>query len=434
MGNQRKSVKIIALLLALIMVLTLFTGIFATIVQGRSLTDIDQQINQTRNELNNLEGQTGQLQSQMDEVNGRLSELRDQEGSYLEELSVLQERLRLLQEQIDLTEAQIALYMALIAEKEIRVAEAIAREEEQLALYRQRVRAMEERGPTSYLQIFLRARSFSDLVARLHDVEEIMASDQRVAEQLERYRVAVQAYKAELLAEQTELEILVARLEADRVLLQRESDEVEARIREVEARIEAQEIEYAELEAEQRRIEAEILARAQDLSALSTERTAAIRELERQAQAGGNPGGGGMGGTPALPGTGNFIWPSDFTHNVTSHFGNRPGPFGGPIEFHTGIDIAAHGIEGTNVLAAASGYVTFSGWSGGFGNFIMIRHGDGYYTAYAHQSANLVTVGQNVVQGQVIGLVGSTGWSTGPHIHFEIIRNGVRVDPMIYFR
>jgi murein DD-endopeptidase MepM/ murein hydrolase activator NlpD len=82
--------------------------------------------------------------------------------------------------------------------------------------------------------------------------------------------------------------------------------------------------------------------------------------------------------------------------------------------------------------------VSFSGWSGGFGNFIMIRHGslggDIYYTAYAHQSANLVSVGQNVVQGQVIGLVGSTGWSTGPHIHFEIIRNGVRVNPMLYFQ
>ena len=439
MQRQRRSVKIIAFLLAIVMVVTLFGGIFASVfgARARSLTDIDRQINETRGQLNDLESQTSQLQAQMSGLAGTLATLRDQEGGYLEELAILQEQLLLLQEKIELTEAQIALYISLIEDKEERVMEATLREEEQLELYLRRLRSMEERGPVSYLQIFLRAQSFSDLIARIHDAEEIIAFDQRVAEQLERYRVAVQEYKAELLAEQDELEVLVARLEIERADLQAKSAEVEERIREVEAKIEANMIALAELEAEEARIAAEILARAQDLSALSTEREEAIRELERQAQAGGHPGGGGMGGTPARPGTGHFVWPSDFTTNVTSHFGYRARPFGGGSEFHTGIDIAAAGIYGTNVLASASGYVTFSGWSAGFGNFIMIRHGslggDIYYTAYAHQSANLVSPGQNVVQGQVIGLVGSTGWSTGPHIHFEIIRNGVRVNPMLYF-
>jgi len=417
------------------MVLTLFTGIFASLVQGRSIADIDREIHDTRSQLSDLRDQAGYLRGEMAEIGGVLELLREQEGGYLEELAVLQEHLLLLQEQIELTEWQIELYLRMIADMQLRVDEAIAREEEQLALFRQRVRAMEERGPMSRIQIFLQARSFSDLVARIHDAEEIMAFDQRVGEQLERYRAAVQEYKEELLADQDELEILIAQLEIDRAELERERTEVEERIAAVELLIEEQMIAYEELAAEMTRMENEILNRAQSLAALDEARLEAIRELERQARAGNHPG---MGGTPARQGTGSFVWPSDFTRNVTSPFGNRARPMGSGYEFHTGIDIAAGGINNTNVLAAASGYVTFSGWSAGFGNFIMIRHGnlggDVYYTAYAHMNTNLVARGQNVVQGQVIGLVGSTGWSTGPHIHFEIIRNGTRVDPMLYFQ
>ena len=431
--QKKRTVQIVALILAILMVLTLFTGIIHSLTaQGRSLADIEREINNARGQINSLQGQGAGVDSRLAEVGARLASLREQEGVYLEELAALQEQLELLRERIRLTEEQIAIYQQMIVDKEERLAEAIQREEDQLELYRRRIRAMEERGSISYIQILLSARSFSDLITRINDAGEVMAADQRIAEALERYRVAVQIYRDELEADRVELEILIARLEVERDQLQQDEALLLELIRQLEERIREDEATRAALQEERDRIDAQILAHAQDLSALDAARTEAIRELERQAAAGGNPGGGGMGGTPARRGSGSFIWPSDSSTRVTSGFGPRPSPGGIGSTNHGGIDIGAR--HGTNVLAAASGYVSFSGWSGGFGNFIMIRHGNGYYTAYAHMSTNLVSRGQNVVQGQVIGLVGSTGNSTGPHIHFEIIRNGVRVDPMIYFR
>ncbi|MCL2588137.1 MAG: peptidoglycan DD-metalloendopeptidase family protein [Oscillospiraceae bacterium] len=435
MRNQKKFVTIMALVLAILMVLTMFTGIFANLMaQGRSIADIDREINEARSQMNQLQSQSNQIQEQMAGIAGRLATLREQEGSYLEELAVLQEQLQLLEERIELTEAQIGLYMLMIADMEVRLEEAIEREEEQLALYRRRVRAMEERGPTSYIQLLLQARSFSDLIARIHDAEEIMAFDQRVGEQLERYRLAVHEYKIELVEERTELEILVARLEVERAQLDEERAEVQERIDEIEARIEAHEIEFEELYAEQERMAREIQRHTANLGNLDAARQQALRDMENQVGAGGGGGGGGgMGGTPVRQGTGRFIWPSDFTGNVTSGFGPRQSPGGIGSRNHQGIDIAAPGINGTNVLAAASGVVTMSGWNGGFGNFIVINHGSGYATLYAHNSSNLVRAGDNVVQGTIIGRVGSTGNSTGPHIHFEVHRNGVPVNPMQFF-
>ena len=423
----------IALILAILMLLTLFTGIVTSLnVFGRSLNDIDREINNARSQLSNLQNRTDEIQGEISGIAAQLAELREQEDAYLEELSILQEQLLLLEEQIELTEEQIDIYKRLIVDKELRLEDAIQREEDQLELYIQRVRSMEERGELSYIQILLSARSFSDLITRMHDAQAVIDSDQLLVEALERYRVAVGEFKEELEEDREALEILIAQLEEDRAILDAEREIVQTRIDEIEARIEAQEIAILALYEEEERLAAEILRRAQDLSDLDEERRAAIRELEL------NPPAGGMGGTPALPGSAHFTWPSDFTHRVSSGFGPRQSPGGIGSRFHQGIDIAAPGINGTNVLAAASGYVTFSGWSGGYGNFIMISHGNiggnVYFTAYGHNSSNLVSRGANVIQGQVIGLVGSTGNSTGPHIHFEIIRNGVRIDPMIYFR
>ena len=439
--RKKNSVKILALILAILMVLTLFTGIIASLRAdgtGRTPAEIQREIDHARGQISNLEGQTAAIDAQIEENEALLDDLREQEGMYLEQLELLQTQLDALRARIEIIEEQIDIYERMIADKQARLEEAIEREQEQLELYQRRIRAMEERGRISYIQILLSARSFSELVTRIHDASEIMAADQRLSEALERYRVAVQDYKAELLADQEELEILIAQLESERDALQVEEANMIALIRTIEEQIQYNEELYRQLQAERERFEAEILAIAQDLSALTAEQQEAILEQERQMAA--NPGGGGSGGggmgTPARQGTGHFVWPSDSSTRVTSGFGPRRSPGGIGSTNHRGIDIGA--ASGTGVLAAASGVVVRSEWNGGFGLFILIRHGnlggDSYYTVYAHNSRNLVSAGDAVVQGQRIALVGSTGNSTGPHIHFEIIRNGVHVDPMIYFR
>ncbi|HEU5480808.1 MAG TPA: M23 family metallopeptidase, partial [Candidatus Tumulicola sp.] len=131
------------------------------------------------------------------------------------------------------------------------------------------------------------------------------------------------------------------------------------------------------------------------------------------------------GGQASGGGSGTFSWP--VTGTITSPFGWRSNPFGGSPEFHQGLDIAAP--TGTTVTAAAAGTVIMAQWYGGYGNYILIDHGGGYSTGYGHLSAIYVSNGQAVKRGQAIGAVGSTGASTGPHLHFEVRIDGKPVDP-----
>lgn len=128
---------------------------------------------------------------------------------------------------------------------------------------------------------------------------------------------------------------------------------------------------------------------------------------------------------------GEFTWPCPASRYISSSFGNRLHPTLNVWKFHTGIDIGCS--AGKNIVAAASGKVIMSQWYGGYGNCVMIDHGGGIVTLYGHASKLLVSKGQVVKQGQVIALVGSTGRSTGPHLHFEVRKNGQYIDPMSYF-
>jgi murein DD-endopeptidase MepM/ murein hydrolase activator NlpD len=126
-----------------------------------------------------------------------------------------------------------------------------------------------------------------------------------------------------------------------------------------------------------------------------------------------------------------FAWPLPGHSNISSPFGNRSDPFTGRTEFHSGIDLPAP--AGTRINSAEAGYVRFAGWSASWGNYIIIDHADGYSTLYAHNIRNRVSSGQRVTRGQHIADVGSTGRSTGNHLHFEIRRNGAHLNPMSYF-
>jgi len=150
------------------------------------------------------------------------------------------------------------------------------------------------------------------------------------------------------------------------------------------------------------------------------------RELEAQRLAARRAAGiTGSAATAPSTGPGSFSWPVSGT--ITSPYGWRSNPFGGSPEFHQGLDIAAP--TGTTVVAAATGTIILAKWYGGYGNYILIDHGGGYSTGYGHLSAIYVSDGQSVQRGQAIGAVGSTGQSTGPHLHFEIRIDGKTVDP-----
>lgn len=277
------------------------------------------------------------------------------------------------------------------------------------ALLKRRLVDAYEYGDLTYLNTLISVRSFSEFVERWEDLRLLIAANERTVRTRKAAERRVAAIEADL--ERTRME-----------LQQEETAQEEARSQLNSLAGERQNL--VQLAAVRRRSVASQVAEMESLSAGEESELEGLilereRELEAQQRAAGIAGGVQGGGS------GTFTWP--VTGTITSPFGWRSNPFGGGPEFHQGLDIAAP--MGTTVTAAAAGTVIMAQWYGGYGNYVLIDHGGGYSTGYGHLSAIYVASGQSVQRGQAIGAVGSTGQSTGPHLHFEVRIAGKPVDP-----
>lgn len=339
------------------------------------------------------------------ELQEELDAVRANKKDVLEQKYALDKRNTALMEEIELINVQIS-------ETTNRIAVNEEKEKEQYDLFCRQVRKEEERGTISYWSVLFKATGFADLLSRLDFVNEVMDYDQKVINELQETRRKLAEDKAALEVQKEDLEAAKA--------------ELEEQIAEADALLE----EYSKQEnAIEKMHDAEAAAAATIEQQIKEEEERRRREEEeRQRQQ--------EESTPSpvtTPGSsGGYIWPSNDSMYVTSPIGARVAPGGIGSTNHQGIDIGA--AYGTNILASKSGTVLLAGWYGGYGNCVIIQHGyGGYYTTYGHMSRILVYEGQEVSQGQVIGLVGSTGNSTGPHIHFEIHEAGEVKNPLDYF-
>ena len=271
-----------------------------------------------------------------------------------------------------------------------------------------RVRAIYIEEPPDVLSFLVSASSFDDLIDDYEFLSRIGAQDQRIARQVEsaKRRAAKERRATASTRRLTAATVSVISARTDEARTAR--DQLAANRDTLSA---ARELKQGAV-VSSRETREEYLAEVDALAAQSASLAAAIRD----AQAGAGSTGTGV------PSAAGFIWPVDGV--VVSGFGMRWG------RMHEGIDIAAS--SGTPIRAAASGTVIHAGWLGGYGNLVVIDHGNGLATAYAHASSILVGVGQQVAQGETVSLVGSTGHSSGPHLHFEVRINGVAVDPLLY--
>lgn len=371
----------------------------------------------SQEEIDALESQRYQLQQRQDELQIEMDFLENDINSLLEKKSALDEQSALLRQDILLLEQEIELYNYAVAEKQTEVENAHKQKEEHYTLYCERVRAMEENNAWSYILFILNADSFSEMLSRIADVADILSFDVDLREEylsacdkaekaLVEYEAVLKARKQKMSELETQQEKLNEKIEASARLIAQFEDDAE--------RYKAYwDIVDAELEQVQELIDKK------------------SAELWAQEQAAQSPNPGYSGGV--IVSGGYYAWPSYCTY-VSSPFGPRTHPIYGQLRPHTGVDIAAS--YGTAITAAASGIVTLAVLdygSVGYGTYVAIYHPNGTTTLYAHMSALAVSPGQSVSQGQVIGYVGSTGASTGPHIHFEIRVNGACVDPMQYF-
>ena len=404
---QKKLLKpIFSFALAFVMAVSLFVGFIPTTASAV-----------TQSEINDLKSQKAALSEQSASYEATISSLKNKKNAQVELKTALDSKLALTNQQIMNLEEQIKLHDALIERKTQEVGEAQVTADEQLEKYKKRVRAMEESGRYNYVEVLFGANSIGEFLSLIDDIGDIMKSDKELEDSYKESVVNLKEAKAEYEEVQTELKQNKVECAQLKDQLQVDITQAAAVITSLQSDINENAAVLSELDSQESALQSQIQAKVNQLN----EQKKAEEEANRNNNNGGSSGG-------STTGTGNLVWPSYCTY-ISSRQGPRVHPITGEYKNHGGTDIAAS--YGSAIYAADSGRVVSSsdGWNGGWGNYVMIDHGNGMQTLYAHMSSRAVSVGQTVSRGQTIGYVGSTGMSTGPHLHFEMYVNGSRIDP-----
>lgn len=365
-------------------------------------------------ELDALDAKNDEIQAQINAVRSKYNANYDQMSDIVARKEAIDHEIALLNTKLENINAQISAYSQFIADiqDELDVSEETL---QQLSdQYRERVRAMEEQGGLTYWQVIFQANSFTDLLDRLAIVEEISAADQRHLQEMRIAADLVEANRLNLSAEKRQLESTREELAATQAELEEKRGESDGLLIELEAKQEEYQAMLDESEALQDELMDQIAKKEAELSKAKYN-----ENLKKLALQGQNPPSNASWMTPV----------SGYT--ITSAFGMRLHPVLGYNRMHNGIDMACS--QGTPIYATRAGTVTTASYqAGGAGYYVSINHGDGFSSIYMHMTNYVVSSGQSVSQGQLIGYVGSTGISTGPHLHFGISYAGTYVNPLAY--
>lgn len=429
MKNRKRFVSILAGVMAAVMLLTLVLGLLPTRASAASSSEI-------RKQINHLKEEKQEIQEKIKEVQAQYEENENEIANIIAKKNVIDQEIQLLSTQITNITEQLQAYNILIADKQDELDNAEERFEQLNADTKVRIRTMEEEGELSYWEVLFKANSFSDLLDRLNIVEEIAASDNRRLQELSDAANHVETAQDELEAEKADMELTKQELDSTQEELDSKREEADAVIQELLTKAD----DLAALEDEFEAQEAEFLAQI----AKKEEEFDAAKQAEWEAfmatsvpptTAAGGSGSGSSGGTTTSGGSvgssggGGWVVPCSYT-SITSPFGYRTSPTTGASTYHQGVDLDTG--TGWSVVASRAGIVTVAGWGSSAGNYVKIDHRDGFSSIYMHLSSIGVSTGQVVSQGQYIGATGSTGVSTGDHLHFGIALNGVWVNPCSY--
>ena len=415
---SKKFTRIVCIILALLMVV----GLVAYVVPSAFAV--------TQYEIDQLQAQRDKIRAEQEDVKEQLNALQGEMSSVISKKVALDEQNELNRQDVELINEQIAVYDQMIHDKAFELGQAIRAQSDQYERYCARVRTMEETTTWSYVSILLKATSLTDFLSRLNDVIDIVRNDQNVKAEYEAARANLEQVKAEYEGIRAEQQGKREELLEEKALLEQKIEEACKVIADLEEDIDRFKSAYEENEALENDVQAKIDAKVKELQAQKAAEEAARKAYEaaQKAKQQKQNNGGGGGNISA----GYYTWPVPSCTYITSKFGYRVHPIFGTTKYHSGVDIAAG--AGATIKAAAGGTVSIAEYSESYGNYCVIYHSNGTTTLYAHMNAlPCVSAGQTVSQGDVIGYVGSTGWSTGPHCHFEIRVNGSCVDPLSYY-
>ena len=429
MNKRKLLVSVVAGIMAVVMVLGFILSVIPTRVSAASSSEIKKQINE-------MKEQRKEIQAEMDDIESQYAENADEIYNLVNEKNAIDHEIGLLSQEIALINEELSAYALLIADMQDELDVAQENWNELNEENKERIRAMEEEGTVSYWSVLFKANSFADLLDRLAMVEEIAASDQRRLDALREAAVVVAETRDNLAYEKAELEVAKEELDEAQALLDEKRAESDALLTELIAKADELEGFYEEWEAEEDALLAEIAQKEKEYNEAKAREWAAYMATATTAPAatsGGSSGSSGSGGGSGSSGGGSsggsWIRPCSYTM-VSSPFGLRDAPTAGASTNHQGIDLA--GPQGTPIYAARGGTVTTATFGSSAGNYVTINHGDGFSSVYMHMTSYVVSKGATVSQGQLIGYMGSTGVSTGSHLHFGISLNGTYVNPANY--
>ena len=403
MRRNRKARSLLALLLAG----ALTVGMVPMSARAASSSEIQK-------EIDALEEQNAAIQRELDAIQSQYDENYSNMASTVEQKAAIDQEMTLLSNKIATTNEQIAAYSQMIADTQDQLEKAQEELRDLSEQHRERIRVMEEKGNLTYWEVIFEANSFMDLLDRLNMVEEINEADRKRIEEMRIASDLVTATQLTLESEKQTLEESRVQLAADEEALEEKRAESDELLRDLEKQSEEYERLMAESEILQDELMLEIAAKEKELAAAKYD-----EYLAKLALQGENP-----------PSDATWVTPvSGYT--ITSPFGMRVHPILGTSRMHNGIDMAC--AQGTPIYATRAGTVTVASYqAGGAGNYVSINHLDGFASIYMHMTNYVVSAGQSVSQGQLIGYVGSTGLSTGPHLHFGISYAGTYVNPLAY--
>lgn len=356
--------------------------------------------------VSQLKQEMQQREEERKKTEKEINSKKDERDTKVRERNSLDLKISDLMSDIDDTQDVIDEKQAEINEKNDKINELTEIIDENTDKLKARMKIMYEYGTSSYLELILESKGLSDFFSRVSVVKDIVKHDKELINTYVNSKNEVEAAKSVIeaeKAEQVEAKSILEGKKSELVTLQNQKQEL----------INSLNSDIKSLEAEEKKIES-------DYNSLKSELNKALAAQSSSSSS-----------AVVYKGNGKFLWPSPASTRITSYFGKRNKPNAAATSVHRGIDIGVP--TGSNVLAAEAGKVVTSGYNSSYGYYVTINHGGGYVTLYAHNSKLLVSKGDTVTKGQVIAKSGSTGNSTGPHLHFEVMVNGVCQNPMNYF-
>ena len=425
MKNRKRLVSVLAGVMAAIMLLTLLLSVVPTRASAASSSEIKKQITALKKKVEDTKKEIKEVQAQYEEN-------EDEIANIIAKKNVIDQEIHLLHAELTNIMEQLSAFNILIADKQDELDFAEARYEALNEDNKLRIRTMEEEGELSYWEVLFKANSFSDLLDRLNIVEEIAASDQRRLVELSKAAEDVEFAQAELELEKADLEVTKKELDDTQAEMDAKREEADALVQELLEKaddLEALKEEFEKQEKEFQDLIAQKEVEYDEAKQREWEAYMATYVPPTTAPAPGSSGGGSSKPASKPSGGGGWLRPCSYT-SITSPFGYRKSPTTGASTYHQGVDLDTG--TGWPVWASRAGVVIFSGYGSAAGNYITIDHQDGFRSVYMHLNTRSVSVGQIVSAGQTIGTTGSTGVSTGDHLHFGIAYNGVYVNPCNY--